>query len=399
MANAVYSSYPGVRFRDSKTRKNGIKADRYFLIRYRINGKGHEEGAGWASEGMSAAKCASLLATIKENIRLGRRPQSLAEMREMEQQIREREEKEAEKKKETEISINKFWETIYLPEANAVKKISTIKSEKYLYQKWISPMLGNLFVQELDYEKALSLQLQVNAAGRKASSIRFIMAILSQIWNCAEAHGFVSGDNPIKQVKTLREDNRRTRFLTKEEAVKLLDALSKRSMDVHDMALLSLFGGLRAGEIFALTWGKVDFSAGHIFISDTKTKVNRYTYITPEIKTMLQRRYNGQFPDELIFCGRNGQIIQEVSDTYSRTVRELGFNRNVKDKRLKVVFHTLRHTFASWLVQAGTPLYTVAELMGHTTIEMTKRYSHLAPENVRSAAMQLSGIIKLNSMD
>ena len=63
----------------------------------------------------------------------------------------------------------------------------------------------------------------------------------------------------------------------------------------------------------------------------------------------------------------------------------------IQDARQRVVFHSLRHTFASWLVQRGTPLYTVAELMGHTTLEMTKRYSHLAPDSLRKAALSLEG--------
>jgi integrase len=65
----------------------------------------------------------------------------------------------------------------------------------------------------------------------------------------------------------------------------------------------------------------------------------------------------------------------------------------ISDARQRVVFHTLRHTFASWLVQQGTPLYTVAELMGHTTIEMSRRYSHLAPDTLRKAALSLQGAL------
>ncbi|MDL2279575.1 tyrosine-type recombinase/integrase [Desulfovibrio sp. OttesenSCG-928-G11] len=95
-----------------------------------------------------------------------------------------------------------------------------------------------------------------------------------------------------------------------------------------------------------------------------------------------------------------------VPDTFARTVDALGLNntgemvKNAKgelipvritDARHRVVFHTLRHTFASWLVQQGTPLYTVAELMGHSTLEMTRRYSHLAPDTLRKAALSLQG--------
>jgi integrase len=77
-------------------------------------------------------------------------------------------------------------------------------------------------------------------------------------------------------------------------------------------------------------------------------------------------------------------------------VNELQLNDNVVDDRQKVVFHTLRHTFASWLVQAGTPIYTVANLMGHSTIAMTQRYAHLAPEGNRAAAMKLNDFLSVS---
>jgi site-specific recombinase XerD len=58
------------------------------------------------------------------------------------------------------------------------------------------------------------------------------------------------------------------------------------------------------------------------------------------------------------------------------------FNEGVEDTRQRVYFHTLRHTFASWLVQRGVDLYKVKELMGHEDIKMTMRYAHLAPEGL-----------------
>lgn len=177
---------------------------------------------------------------------------------------------------------------------------------------------------------------------------------------------------------------------------------------MHDIALLSLYTGMRAGEIHALQWGNVDFENEILEILDPKSGKNRMAFMTPEVKSMFMARYDKQPKGALVFPGRNGQRRRSVSDTFDRVVSSLGFNNSgeyvenedgtsqpgvIEDARQRVVFHTLRHTFASWLVQKGIPLYTVAELMGHSTIEMTKRYSHLAPNSLKAAAMSISKVL------
>ena len=77
-------------------------------------------------------------------------------------------------------------------------------------------------------------------------------------------------------------------------------------------------------------------------------------------------------------------MLDRVSKTFRRIADEM-FNQGIEDPRLRVCFHTLRHTFASWLVEGGVSLYEVKELMGHADFSMTQRYSHLSPEGLRSA--------------
>lgn len=138
----------------------------------------------------------------------------------------------------------------------------------------------------------------------------------------------------------------------------------------------------------------MNLDTGTLYIRDPKNKVSRHAIATPEIREMLTRRaQTEQSPSSLVFPSKNGKMRLKVSKLFDKVVTVLGFNDGVEDARQRVVFHSLRHTFASWLVQRGVPLYTVAELMGHTTLEMTKRYSHLAPDTMRAAAMGLSGIL------
>ena len=105
---------------------------------------------------------------------------------------------------------------------------------------------------------------------------------------------------------------------------------------------------------------------------------------------MLTGRERGGHHD-LVFPGRDGQRVKSVSATFDRTVATLGFNAGIEDDRQKICFHGLRHTFASWLVQAGVPLPEVRDLLGHSSVEMTERYAHLAPERLKRAVGRLEG--------
>ena len=77
-----------------------------------------------------------------------------------------------------------------------------------------------------------------------------------------------------------------------------------------------------------------------------------------------------------------------------RAVNKIGLNDSIVDSRLKVVFHTCRHSFASWLVADGADLFTVRELMGHKSIAMTERYSHLSPDTLRKAVKSMETAIQ-----
>ncbi|WP_165178066.1 hypothetical protein [Desulfovibrio sp. ZJ369] len=113
------TSYPGVRYREHATRKHGVRQDRYFFIRYRVNSQLKEEGAGWASEGMTAEKASKLLGEIRENIRLGAGPQSLTERREQNEEAKIREQERAQRAQRQSVLYGKFFEEEYFPTTRA----------------------------------------------------------------------------------------------------------------------------------------------------------------------------------------------------------------------------------------------------------------------------------------
>lgn len=385
----------GIRYREHDTKKHGIRPDRYFTLRYYLDGKRMEEALGWASDGWTLERARTELVKLKEAHRLGQETATLRTAREKASSHRKQQEELKCKTAQEEMSFDTFWNDFYLPYAKQSKSSKSVKTELGLYKNWIVPNIGHLPFKNIKYQHIQAILQLAQEAEKSARTIEYIFATISLVWNLAKINGFVETESPTKQVKKPKQDNRRLRFLTKQEAIMLLENLSLKSIDTHDMAILSLFGGLRFGEIQALHWSDINFEAKNISIRDPKNKKNRFCYMNDEILAVMTRRYNEQRNDTLIFPTKDGRQRGFLSNTFTRAIQELKFNENITDSRQKIVFHSLRHTFASWLVQKGIPLYTVAQLMGHSSLEMTQRYAHLAPDNIMAAALTLDGELSI----
>lgn len=394
----ISAKTPGVRFYEHATRKYGVKFDRYFAIRYRVDGKRKEEGLGWASEGWTVERAAFERALLKNAHRTGEGPQTLAEKRQLENERRESEQIEEEQRSLKEITFSKFFEDSYKPVLQSTKKAGSVKAEKILFKKWIEPVIGEMpfkNIYPLHLEKIRKNMIEATRKisegdtireikqPRSARSIEYVFAVVRQVWNMARRNGLIDRESPTRQIKLKKVDNKRVRFLSHDEADTLLKNLPERSKQLHDIALLSLHTGMRAGEIFALKWANLDLEHGLINIFDAKGG-SRIGHMTEYVREMFQGMGAGG-PNELVFENQNGEQIRQISNSFDRAVNDIGLNENVTDARQKVLFHTLRHTYASWLVQQGEPLYTVQKLMGHSTLAMTERYSHLAPDTLKTA--------------
>jgi len=230
-------------------------------------------------------------------------------------------------------------------------------------------------------------------AGKAPRTLQYVFATVRQVWNMARRDGLVMGDSPTKQVKTLKVDNRRIRFLSHEEANILLKSLQDRDALTCDLALLSLHTGLRMGEMAKLKWSHIDLDRGIIAVMDPKGVESRAAFMTQKVKTMFEIMKRGE-PNDYIFTKGDGKQLKDTPREFPRVVAELGLNNGIVDRRQKVLFHTCRHTFASWHVMAGTDLYTVKELMGHSVIAMTERYAHLSKGTLHNATINLERAIE-----
>jgi integrase len=386
----IPSKFPGVRYRQHPERKHGIAFDRYFAIRYQKDGARIEEGLGWTSEGWTADKAANELAALKKAARLGEGATSLKEKRKIEQERKATEEAERQQQELEGITLSQFFKETYFPQAKQDKKKGSWRTEELLFRVWIEPEIGNKPLKDVSPIGLERIKKRMSDAQKSPRTIHYTLAVVRQIFNRAGAVSAYIGANPVSKVKKPTADNRRMRFLSHEEARELLAELKRRSQQLHDIALVSLHCGCRAGEIFSLTWDCIDLDRGQILVKDPKptrgTVKSRVAYVTEEVKAMFSRAEANQ---GLVFPNRKGLRTNEVSSAFEQAVNHVGLNDGVTDKRQKVVFHTLRHTFASWLVEAGVDLYTVKTLLGHSTITMTERYSHLGDNSLRQAVNTL----------
>lgn len=375
--------YPGIRFREHHTRKHGVQKDKYFAIRYQLAGKRTEEGLGWASQGWTLQKANARLSEIRENWRIGQGPQSLKEKRDLLKTKLKKEQAEQQRQDKENILFNTYFVHNYFPTAQTSKAFDTCRTEMLYFKNWISPAFKNKSFKDIAPFHCEKIKKNMLDAGRAPRSLQYCFAIIRQIWNMAKRDSLIDTESPTKGVKRPKIDNKRLRFLTHDEADTLLKELAKRSMQLHDEALLSLHCGLRAGETFNLTWDDVDLENGLLTLRDAKAGT-RTAYMTKGVKAMLTGR-KPLAENKLVFPARDGKKTKRVSNLFVKVVEALKLNTGVTDRRQRLVFHSLRHTYASWLVQSGIDLYQVKELIGHSTISQTERYSHLAPGNLKNA--------------
>lgn len=173
-------------------------------------------------------------------------------------------------------------------------------------------------------------------------------------------------------------ENGRLRFLTKEEAKALLEDLSFRNPQLHDMVLLSLRTGLRPTEMFRLRGEDIVAEAGVINVLAKGRK--RQPIKVPQNIIEMLLAYD-RAPNEHIFqTPVTKQPFTHTPGCFQTAIRDLKLGPADGNPLYQITLHTMRHTFASWLAQSGkVSLLELQKLMRHETIRMTMRYAHLMP--------------------
>jgi len=366
------TKYPGVYQRPSEAKTYNSKPDLCYDISYKADGKKVWEKVGWASEGYSAKLAAQVRAERMRTLRHGEEVIPIQKRRKLRKTLND--------------VASKYFEW---QGENGKPRAYT---DERAYNKHIKDGLGRKVLSEIHPFLLEKFKSELKEKGLAPATIRDILGLIRVIFNAARRWGLYEHNNPCVQVHMPKVSNERVRFLSPEEARSLLEELKKRSHITYEMAFISLHAGLRFSEIARLRAKDIDMQNGMIYITQSKNGRARMVPMTDALKELFRNR-NLQEPESLLFTDRKGQVLKSVSRTFDRTVEFLKLNEGIQDRRQKLIFHSLRHSCASWLVQAGVPLYTVAKILGHSSIKMVERYAHLSPEGQQAALKELEGKI------
>jgi integrase len=188
--------------------------------------------------------------------------------------------------------------------------------------------------------------------------------------------------NPARSVTHRREDNNRVRFLSEEEEKKLRKVVDgKWSLHLPELDL-ALNTGLRKGSQYSLTWDMVDFRSRMLNISRTKNDEPIHVPLNDAAVAALRVvRTRGDGKGRVFQSKKTGEPLENGRHWFDDAVIEAG----IKNFR----WHDLRHTFASRLRMRGAPLEDIADLLGHKSLTMTRRYAHLGPNKLHAVVSLL----------
>ena len=183
--------------------------------------------------------------------------------------------------------------------------------------------------------------------------------------------------NPVANIKRKKESSGRTRFLTDAERERLLHACTQATWQpLHTLVLLAITTGARRGELISLKWADVDLKAGRALVRETKNGEQRVLPLAGKaLEALRALKLNDSARSEYVFPNASGLPgYFEYFDAHWHAALEAA---NIENFR----FHDLRHTTASMLAAQGCSLLEIADVLGHKTLAMVKRYAHLVVDH------------------
>jgi len=258
-----------------------------------------------------------------------------------------------------------------------------IKNERH-YADWWTNLWGQKRVSEITQDDVRRLVSRLREEGDWSDkTINHYLGHLRAAINQAVQSGKAE-KNPLNGVKMLTVPRGRLRFLTEGEELRLKEIMAPGNFRLVRFAILT---GLRREEQFSLRWENIDLKNRVLTIPRSKHGDTRHVPLSEEAIGILKTiRMQTQAVSPWCFPSLNPLTHVDPQNFYKRAYVPILKKAGIEG----VVWHTLRHTCASRLVMAGVDIRTVQEIMGHKTLAMTMRYSHLSGDHLNQAINRIS---------
>lgn len=238
---------------------------------------------------------------------------------------------------------------------------------------WFNVFMRDLPLREIDRDVLEAARRRLAREGLGHTTINHYLAVVRQILRKAQSDWKWLDAVPKVPMYRIRPPD--PRWITREQFREL-----RRHLPPHaaDLALFAVATGLRRANITGLTWDRIDLKRKTAFIPGSQAKAGKGIPIPLNMDAMgVLKRWLGR-NERWVFVFRGGRITQVATRAWRRACRAAGLEG--------LRFHDLRHTWASWQVQAETPLSVVQALGGWQTASMVQRYAHLSPGHLKAYA-------------
>lgn len=282
-------------------------------------------------------------------------------------------------------TLNEFIITTYLPHIQVRKK--SWKVDETAFRLHIQPTLGKLYMDDITRQEVNNL-VNAHAKAYKPASTNRMLNVLHRLFACAldwQIPGVT--ENPAARVKKLKENNQRDRYLSKEELRALWAELdASESTYITSIIKFLILTGARKSEAVNATWNDINFHKCQWTIRENKSGKTRHVPLSDlAIDTLIQvERIPGC---DYIFP--NPKTLMPYNNLF-HTWKKIREAAGIPDVRI----HDLRHSYASFLVNNGMPIYDVSDILGHSNVATTKRYAHLSNEKLLVSANTAGNYIK-----
>lgn len=242
--------------------------------------------------------------------------------------------------------------------------------------KWLERYLGRKPLTAIDRE-LLSRIADIKAREASTSTAnRYLALIRAVLRKAAFEWGWLES---VPKVRMFKEPKRRIRWITRDEAERLFAELPTHQSDIARFALST---GLRKANVLGLEWSQVDLVRRVAWVHPDQAKARKAIAVPLNSDAVdVIRRQLGKH-QRFVFSYEGSPVRQVNTKAWQKALRRAG----IEDFR----WHDLRHTWASWHAQAGTPLHALQELGGWESVEMVRRYAHLAPQHLAEHAARIA---------